>query len=517
MKQLRKIIRKRQNGFSTLEALIAIAILAFCISAATMLAFGAQSYAVDTGTNIDALAMVLGSLEDARATAAGNFASVVSSSTVGSPYSSSLTITNNGQCEKWAVATTTWNTGRSQTVELVTNLIDPALAIALGGDCGAPPGGSPPGTGGCPTCPTWRKPRLFASYKFNPGQPVALDILERIAYVSDNKNKLNIVDTSGATLGFSGDFLSPSYDAGRQLNDLDVIKWIDPLTGTAKKYLFAARGHDSCDSGDTSDQLQVFDVTTPTAPSLQQSLTLAGSMPPSGSCPGGWRVYYFDKYVYTTTRFTAGHEFHVFNANNPVSLSETGSLQASTTINDFFVTSTILNGVKHTIAYVAASASKREVMMIDATNPNMPYVVGSLDLADSGTEPDGVSIYSIGMLYIGRQVSSVTAELLAYRIAYETDPGNGKFVVKLTHLGGGEIGADIDALRVFNKFAFIGTAVSNDEFQVWDISTPASISRIDTSPINFPNKVSGGLDYEDPYIYALSLANDPLQILYSAP
>ena len=118
-------------------------------------------------------------------------------------------------------------------------------------------------------------------------------------------------------------------------------------------------------------------------------------------------------------------------------------------------------------------------------------------------------------LYVGRQKTASGPELFIYGVTYGESGSNPTVV--LTAIGSGaEISIDATTLRVAGKFAFIGNPLPN-EFSVWDVSRPTtSFPRIDTSPLNVSNKVSD-IDYEAPYIYVLSLANDNLQILYSAP
>ncbi len=498
----------RNSGFSTLEALIAVTVLTLSISTAALLIFGSQAFAVDTATNTDALSMVVSLLENARANAAVNFGSVVSASLPGSPYSSSLTVDDNGQCEKWAIGTITWNVGRPQTISLITDLSDPALALALGGDCGAPPGGGGPEGGG----PTWSKPQEFAGYAFHSAQPASIDVLDRIVYITDNKKHLQIADTSGATLGFNGSFVSPEYDATpsplQNLNDVDVIKWHDAVTGVEKRYAFVARN-------ENPQQFQVIDVTTINNPVLKASRTLGGANPPSGANSEGWRLYYFGDRVYVATRETGGFEFHIFNVADPTTPSEVGSgLEINGTTNNFVVIATTVNGNPHRAAFLGMMRDTKELMVLDVTRDTAPAEIASLNLPGSA---DVDAVYVLGnKLYLGRDSNS-GPELLVYDISYGED-GAGELTASLTQVGLQDISDDVTDIRVFSKFAFLATEKSNDELQIWDIRSPSmGITRVDTSPLGLANKIIGGIDYEDPYLYVTSQAGDSLSVVYSAP
>lgn len=514
-----KFNKVNQQGSSLIEILIAVAVLSLGISAVILLVFANQNLKVDAQTNNEALSLAKKMLENARASAKSSFGSIVSSSPSSPPgYTSQLAVTDNGLCEKWLTGTVGWSISaiRSLSINLSTDLSDPALALALGGDCGGAPPGSPPGGGGGPT---WTKPRLFASYKFNPGQPVSLDVLNRIVYVTDDAGKLNIADTSGATLGLvHGAFASPAFDATSTLTAIDVAKWHDPVTGVEKRYAYVSRGHyPSCNSADNKNQFEVIEVTTPSAPAFIKSRTLQGLSPPTGTCPGGWKIFYFDNRVYITTRETSGFEFHIFNVSDPTQPAELGpGFQVNGTTNDIFVTGVTVNGIPRRVAYLATDRSSNELMVLDVTDANTPSLIGSVNLP---TNNDAFSVYLVGnRIYLGREDTGGGPELFIYDASYGVD-GSGNLTVTLTQIGtGAEIGADVDHIRISGKFAFLATSKSNDEFQVWNISDPATgITRIDTDSIKLPNKIVGGMDFENPYIYVGSQATDPLQILYSSP
>jgi hypothetical protein len=327
-----------------------------------------------------------------------------------------------------------------------------------------------------------------------------------VAYITDDKNKLQIYDASSDSLGNSTNFsITPYTDGGnKQLNAIDVAK-----IGT-RRYAFVARN-------DTAAQFQVIDITTPGTYTTSATKTLGGTTPPSGSFPQGWRVFYFDNKAYITTRETSGYEFHIFDVSTPLSPSEVGTgMEINGTVNAFFVTRVNIGGVVYKLAFLATDRSANEVMVLNVTNPSSLSMINSINIP---TVNDALAIQMLGnKLYVGRQntTGSGNAELLVYTVTYSTSGGNP--TVSFTSVGsGGETGSDITYMRVTNTLTFVGNPSPTVEFSVWNTANPASaISRVDTSPLSVSNKVTG-VEYESPYVYVISQANDSLQILYSAP
>ena len=503
-------------GFSTIELLIAFSVGIIFLTAAMMVGFSdstlTQQVSLDSGQ-----ASVLGAGLDnyALSTSSKKFGNVVrelmrnwnytgtevqsDTQVINSSLSFKNTpaITDISPCLKEITNATTWGTsGRSMTFGSAISNID--IARGLGGDCDPMPVGE-----------TWAKPRVYSSHNFNPAKPVALDVLNRIVYVTDDKGKLQIYNSASDTLGNNSNFsITPYADAGNKvLNDIDVFK-----IGTSR-YALVARD-------DTTAQFQVINVTTPGTYTSSPAKALGGTTPPT--CPAspapcyiqGWKVFYYDNKAYVTTREVAGREFHIFDLTTPLNPVEVGpGFEVNGTVNDFSITSMVVNGHTYKLAFLATDRSANEVMVLNVTNASSPTLLTSIDLP---TNNDALSVQLIGnKLYVGRQKTASGPELFIYNVVYGESGSNP--TISLSALGSGaEINIDATTLRVAGKFAFIGNPLPN-EFSVWDVSHPTtSFPRIDTSPLNVSNKVSD-IDYEAPYIYVLSLANDNLQILYSAP
>lgn len=493
-------------GFSTIEILISFAVGIIFLTAAMMVAFSDPtltkqislnaSYAAAVDVAHDGVGLATSTNKiGAMVTALANNWNASIDNDSDSIYNNAPEVIDIAPCLKEISNATTWNTlgNRSRSMTFGTALSNMDIAQGLGGDCNP-----------FPPSESWRKPRIFSSHNFNPGKPVSIDVLQKIVYITDDKGKLQIYnaqnETFGSSIGFS---ITPYTDSENLiLNDVDVVN-IDN-----DKYALVVRDK-------KTSQFQVIKVTNPSTYSTSTAITLGGTTPPSGSFPHGWRVFYFDKIAYVTTRETAGYEFHTVSLATPMNPVEIGSgIEINGTINDLVITQITLNGVDYKLAFLATDRSVNEVMVLNVTNPNSPSLITSVDLP---TNNDALSIQLLSnRLYIGRQKTNGGPELFVYRVTY--GQSGGVPTVTLTEIGSGaEIDSDVTHMRVADKFAFIGNPLATVEFKVWNISKPeAGFSRIDTEPLNVSNKVFG-IDYEFPYIYVASQANDALQILYSAP
>ncbi len=485
------------KGSMTLEILLAFAIVILCMSAVISLSFGSQSLTVDAETNTEAISKAKKMLEDARDVSRQDYLSITSNSineTVGPlTYLKKLDVQDITACKKIATSTVSWtNGGKSESITFATYLGNVAEALSLGGDCIS----DSPTSG-------WTNPQRFASDTFSPGKPTAIDLLNKVVYMGEDKNPFfAIANTNGAILGQSGGLFvsfSNGFVANKQINDLDAINWTSP-GGTQEKYIFAAE-----DS--STNQLQVIKATTMTAPTSAALVSLSPCV--AGSAPQGWKVYYYGNRLYLTTRFTAGPEFHIFDVTTPSSPSEIGigackGTDLGDTVNDFIVKDQMIGGVTRRFVYMATDELDKELRVFEVTGD----VVTEIFAANQNLPgaQNGESVYSVGnKLYLGRQSTPGGPDLYVYDIK---DPTSG-----LTLLGSKDIGTGVIGIRVAGNFAFISTPKVNQEFQVWNIYDPNSISNI--AVYNFGNVVDQGIEYEPDFIYATGQSTPNFQILYS--
>ncbi|TSC69387.1 MAG: hypothetical protein G01um101456_225, partial [Parcubacteria group bacterium Gr01-1014_56] len=109
-----------KRGVSTLEILIAFAVLMLSLTAVIGVLFGTQSVFVDTETNSEALYKAHAALEEERALSRQDFLAVSTTPStvelVGSlSYTKKMTVVDLTPCKKQATSTITWiNEGRPQ-------------------------------------------------------------------------------------------------------------------------------------------------------------------------------------------------------------------------------------------------------------------------------------------------------------------------------------------------------------------------------------------------------------------
>ncbi len=499
----KSIGNKNERGSSILEIIIAVAILTLGISAATLLSFANQTLKVDSGTSGEALYKVKQVLEDARALSRQNFSAVVSTpATVDDIYTKKFDATDITPCRKEVTSKITWSTEktRPQKIELRTDLADIAGTLALGGDCASDGPGGGPGGGGL----TWDNPQPFATDTLNPGKPTAIDILNRIAYLGEDKDPyLAIADTRGTVLGQnSGLFVvfANGFTASAQINAIDAVKWIDPLTGAMKIYAYAAM--------DTAvNQLKVIDVTDIYKPVIVATRSLSPCV--TGSYPEGWKLFYYNNRLYFTTRETAGPELHIFDVSSPTNPVEIGGgackgTQLNDTVNSIAVRDQVIGASVRRFMYLATDENDRELRVFEVTG-DTPVEVTTANQNFPGNQ-NGESVYLVGnTLYFGRASSPTGPELYVFDIA---NPLAG-----LAPLGSQDVGAGVIAIRVAGRFAFLATDKTNEEFQIWNVANLSSIVNI--AKYNFGNIINGGIDYEPDYVYSTGSATPNFQMLYS--
>ena len=141
--QVRNDIKKRQAGFSTMEILIAAAILVVVFSAVIMLVLGGQKIAVDTQMAHEGQLLNTKFLEEARAASVNNFTFDVETLQPGSPvdgiYVVDLSSNYVTECVKEITARVDWTIeGKPGYVTNTTYISNPAVAFQTGTECNIP-------------------------------------------------------------------------------------------------------------------------------------------------------------------------------------------------------------------------------------------------------------------------------------------------------------------------------------------------------------------------------------------
>jgi hypothetical protein len=457
-----------RSGQSSLELLIALAIFTLGISAVIALIFGGQALVSDADAASRALLLARGDLESAAANARNNFPAVVSASSTQDIFMKQLTVEDLDANTKRVTSRVSWQSDslRSQSVGLIQILTNWRVVKAAAGDTG---GGDPSGD--------WKNPQSLGSIDLGPGNSATdLDVFQKIVYLTAQASDAKKPDffVVDATSGQNPQTLQ-SLNTGPGLNALDV----------AGSYAYAANDA-------VSGQLQIINISDiRSTTTLASSFTLPGV---SGSGATGESIFYSGGKAYLGTQRASGPEFHVVDVSDPSSPAELGSFEVGADVN--------MIQVSGNYAYLATSDDAKELRILNVSDPAAIAEIGSFNAAGS---EDALALYLYGStLYLGR-ASAGDPELYILNAA---SPG------AIATLGSKSVGADVTGIRIRQNLLFMGTADSNKEFQIWDISNPANMTL--WGSFNFP-QVATGIDYEDNLVYVSVRSNDAVRIITSSP
>ncbi len=502
-----KLVGKLETaGFSTLEIVIAMAIMVTVISGAVSANIAAQYWSLTSQTATEGLYKAKTNIEQLRSQAAADFftastSPLVPSAMVGDPidvsclggglcYFVESVVTDISSCSKYAAANVQWRIAQryaTSTVSLYTNLTNNTEIIASGGDCvlNAPAG-------------DWltTAPTESGSVAIAPSVATGLDVLQKRAYVTSSTSPQLKIFTIPTTVGQNPTLLGSSNGDSVRLNAVDAIRDVS----TGRVYVYVTE-HAS------TSQVSVFDATDASNPTLVTTRSLSGVLQ-TGSYPEGWRVIAYGNRLYVTTRETSGPELHIFNINQPTQPTEVTSaaFELNRTVNDMVVRDQVYNGSVHRFLFLAASAGLKEFAVIDVTN-DAPTEIVAIDLAGS---IDARSVALTGnRVYVGRAIGS-GPELYQYDVLSLLQ-GN------TTPLATSEVGADVIGLRVSGPTMFVGTGKTGEEFQVWRSdpltwnSSVLNAGRV--SNLSVPRLAPLGVEVTENYPFTLSQSGTQTEYL----
>lgn len=475
----RSIGRKNNTGMSTLEILIAFAVITLCIGAVILLTFGNQSIAVSLNTQSEAISKAQEVLETARATSRKNYNQVEDcddatttpcSGETNSFYNRKLLISSATQCAKNVKSSASFSMNdQILTTDLVTHLIDTVTAVALGGDC--------------PSVPPrdWSNPEQLTSADTIPTdlKATGIDVKNKIVYMSTDPSSATdpdffIFDASSAS-ETSAPVLTASINTGPGLSSIDV----------AGSYAYVS--NDS-----KNGQLQIIDVSDINNPILKTTMNVV----PGGTDINtvGTKVFYYNKKIYLGLKKNIYAEFYVIDVENPLSPTLTGGYELNASVNSI--------NVKDDYAYIA-NPNAEEITVVNI-NENSSKFMQRVDGFDApGGSGNGKSIRIIGnKLYLGRTVGNIEFYILDI-----TDPKNPSI------LGSNNVNSSINDLVVAGDYAYLATGESGSEFQILDISD--DINPVLLEKYNYTEN-STGIDYEDNLIYISNENADALIIIKPA-
>lgn len=471
--------KKSESGQSTLEMLIAMAILVLTFSAVILVLFGNQSLSVDSTLNNEALYKAQEALENARANARNDFGSLASASTVDGIYAKDVIIQNIDNYTKEIISKITWQVGqtRNQKIELSTLVSDWENAVS-GDTCGGALSGD------------WKNPQSISSIDIGPSnEGTDLDVVNKKVYLTADSS------TTGKPDFYVIDVTDPrSIPTPKSINTGPGLMAVQ----VAGNYAYAA-------NASLTGQLQIIDISG-SDPTLIKSYKVPG-VTGSGGQGLGNSIFYKNGRIYLgLTKTGGGLEFNVIDVSNPSSPSYKGGWDANTQVNGIYV--------KNNKAYVA-TPDTQDLKVLDVSDPANITQVDGFDA--NGELEVGKSIYVVGnKLYFGRTTTQNHVNHHEFYIlnisgalpASTTNNDNTDQIPSINLAG------SLNGLAIRGHLAFFATNDSTEEFQIWDISNPASITL--WGSLNFPAKATA-IDCENNTMYLTSLSNDGLRIIGPGP
>ncbi len=491
-----KFSRTKQSGFSTIELLLAVALLAIAFGSVILVVFGNQKVSVDTQTNNEAIHGVEKLLEEARILAKQNFATplVYSASlparaedgtTINNFYTVTRSETYISDCVKKITAKYSWNDeNRPQVVELSTEVSDPTIPFLTGTDCS--PIGSPPGGGGVPAwhdCASATHADISPSG--NEGRDIELFRVGSTRYAAIASYHSSAADHDlwiyNVSYVNSMSFVASLDTGAKGLIALQVAQ----LGGNGPIYAFGL-------TDENNNQLRIYDLsTTVTAPAV------VGAGP--FSIPGGAvkTLYYFDKKLYVAS----GTQLVVIDVSTPSLPVLSAPISIGSEINQI--------AVRNGYAFLATSDNNGELKAVNLSNTSQIYSF------DASGNNDGTSVFIAGgVAFLGRDSSGAVPDFYTVNIS---NPAT------MTAFDSADLGHNNGAvvdIRVNGGFAFIASTDPNDEFDVWNVTDVTNIFKQcvndeDTDNddgVNLPN-VASGLDFIDNIAFGVIRSNDALRII----
>lgn len=176
----------------------------------------------------------------------------------------------------------------------------------------------------------------------------------------------------------------------------------------------------------------------------------------SGSSDG-WKIQINGDFAYVI-RQGGNPDFIIYDITDPANPVERGTLNLNGLAENIAVT--------NTHAYIASDASSAELLIIDITDPDNPQEVGSFDAAGGA---GGKGVYVVGTVVYLVRASSANDEFIIINASIPSAPS----LIGSTNLGA--TGREV-VINSTNTYAFVASEHNTQEFQVVDIRVPASPS-----------------------------------------
>lgn len=264
-------------------------------------------------------------------------------------------------------------------------------------------------------------------------------------------------NNDGTKIQVDGDYAYIVRNGGASFSVVSITDPTTPsqtgslsLSGTPNNIAFTSP-YAYIASQNNSQEVQVVTVAAPAAPVVAGSYNAPGNADATG-------IYVNGNYLYVTRAESTDNEFLIVDITSPATPTLTASLNLGTGSNPEVV-------VLGNYAYVVSGNDTQELRVINISNKTSPTLLTTLDL--SGVD-DALTIEGFdNTIVVGRSNGSVHV----ISVATPSAPA-----VVGTYTAAGAVN-DL-SLGNDNKYVFMGTSANSSEFEVIDISTPASPTQV---------------------------------------
>jgi hypothetical protein len=450
--------KKYQSGFSTLEIVIAAALMSIVIGSAILVIFSNQSILIDSELSRIALVKAKILLQKQEKLAKEDFNLInATSSTHDEIYHTSIEVAQLPDFfTKLVTARTSWNgTGnRTQHVTL-SGLLGNTGQVAGGDTCSS----SLVGDWNNPVVREYNLANLVGD---NSGTyPITdIDAYENKLYVTANNTSRNkeTFFVFDITNQFSPVLISKL--------DNDVVNNTGLVALAVARTASGTYGFVASASSFVKGQLQIIDISANTVlKTYKIPLSIVNGSSSQGT---GNSIIYKNGYVFLGLKKTiSGPEFNIIDVRDPLDPFWVGGYSVGNAINSMLI--------KKSFVYLA-TPNDVELTILNIENLLNPVVTRTFDAPD--TVGNGKSLYSVGdTLYLGRTVTSQNPEFLVL-----TNPD---LLVSAPNLvASREIGGSVNGLIVRSNLAFI---LTNSQFHILSLEDLSNINQF-ISPITLSNR-----------------------------
>lgn len=447
-------------GFSTLEIVIALAILSMICSSVAMVSFGSRSLLIDAELSNEALVIVNSILLNQKQKSEKDFKLIHSEDeTRDGIYTNIVQVeTLPDFFTKRVSVTTRWlATGNRNQHTAVAELVTNADGVVGGDTCDSNLSGD------------WKNPRLIKEIdlsnllKNSYSYPVTdVDVYLGKLYVTTNNSSLS------AENFFVFDISNPQSPILISKLDNDLlhntgINGVVVAQNSGGTYAYVASA-----SSFVAGQLQIIDVAVN---SVVKTYKIPASIVQGSSSQGvGNSIIYKNGYVFLGLKKTvSGPEFNIIDVHDPNNPFWVGGYSIGNAVNSMAIVGDRI---------FIATPNQTELIALSLNDLSHPTLLGSFDAPDS--VGNGKALYSVGdLLYFGRTVTSKNPEFL---ILENSDSEN----ILQGPVSSQEIGESVDGIIVKNFLVFI---LTNHQLKIFSTRDEKNIE-VFTSPITF--KHAGG-------------------------